>query len=658
MSFPLTGLLRLSRQQVLLLILLLAAVFYAYSPIFSADYQNWDDPGHSFDHPQVVSERASIRDIFLKEDTVNRTYIPLTIASFVLEKKLFGLASFCSHRVNIFLHVCVVFLIFFFARLMGLSFAAAYFGCGIFALHPMHVESVAWITERKDVLYSSFYLSTLVLYVRFLEERRGVLYISALLMAILSLLSKPMALSLPFVLIIIDFQRQRKFDRQLFLEKIPFLVVGVLIAGITYVLNARQTLWSFPDSFLIWIWSAVFYIRSFFLPFGLFSFYDCPVPVSMGNFEYALALVVFFLIIVGLFIGRRFPWILFAAGVYFTSIFFLLRFDRFDSSIVADRFMYLPSMGICLLIGYWGDVCIRRNLQHRILWVVFYSLVLLCLVGGAYFQVSYWRNSWTLWTRVLEFRPGLYYAHYMRANALHEGRFYKGVAIDFENFVFSRLFSQPVMLKDHILVRTKMKYFRALYCLRWYHSELSGNIWNNERFQRIPVEYTYLSYGGALSLIGDHAKALIYYQKALNRGMVSHAEMFALAKSYCSLGQYEKSIEFYTRVIEQSPLHYEALLARGALRAHLGQMGAALDDIQYLLRINDKLPGAYDLAFNVFIGLGKKEEADQVIAREKVLFPLDPQVLWHQGILAETQGDHACAERFFIKARQNGYSPN
>ncbi len=610
---------------------LLIAAILVYSPVFKADYINWDDPSHVQENPFIVNgDRSFLSRVFLKEETANRTYIPLTAVSFCLEKQFFGLTSFSSHLINLTLHLCNIVLILLLGLQFGLTFMAAYIAAALFAFHPMHVESVAWVTERKDVLYSFFYLLSLVFYCRFQDTRRGSFYIGALGMAILSLLSKPMALSLPLIMFLVDYIRSRPLTRRSLLEKAPFAASAFMVAGITYLMNTRVVGFSFPSSFLVWDWTFFFYLKKFFVPVDLLALYDVATPVNIHNPEYWMAALGIFVMILMLFRNRRSRWFVFAVGSYTASIFFLCRFDILDPTLVADRFMYLPSAGICFLIGFYFDKMLRepRSLI-RAAAVFFIPLLFAGLMLGTCQQVKYWRNSWTFWSHILEFRPRLYFAQYMRAQSLSDEKAYRKIAPYFEQLVYCQLPSVPTTPFQKSLVQGKLKYFRSLFALRWYHHELSRPLWRKSRFQEIPLVSTYSGYINELLFIGNYNKALAFTLKKIAKFPAKTHDFIIMGRCYTNLGLYAKAFESLSMAIESDPNNYEAFLARGAVAVLLGDIGRAIDDSKRLLILDPKAMSGYDLLFNVYVTANQLEEAKKVLDQEMVLWPYDPQVSRH-----------------------------
>ncbi len=172
------------------------------------------------------------------------------------------------------MHFAVVALVFIFAFWLSLSLTVAAGAAFLFGLHPMHVESVAWVTERKDVLYAFFYMLALVFYWDYATEKRKIFYWTSLACGFLSILAKPMALSLPLVLFTLDWFLGRKLERKLFFEKIPFVFVIFPIAWLTYSLNVRVMTLKFPEALLTWVWTFTFYIKKFFFLFDFLPLYQ------------------------------------------------------------------------------------------------------------------------------------------------------------------------------------------------------------------------------------------------------------------------------------------------------------------------------------------------------------------------------------------------
>lgn len=614
---------------------LFIGVLFAYRSAFQASYQTWDDGAHSFEQTYVVNgDSQSFLDLFNNNNTVLRTYVPLTALSFFVEKKILGLTAFGSHFINLILHILVCVLVYRVSRRMGVSFPGAYITAVIFALHPIHVESVAWVSERKDVLYSIFYLAAILSYFDYSRTKKTSYYFSSFLFMILSLFSKSMALSLPLILLLIDHYSGRRINFVVLAEKIPFFIAASLISGITYLMNARPSIFHFPESILLWIWSGWFYIQKFFFPASLIPLYDRPFPVSLLTPGYFQAIVASFILLLLLLIIKN-KWLRFGVLFYILSIFFLWRFDVYDNTIVADRFMYLPSLGFCLMFGASFDFLVKKDSAVRYCTVIIAAGLIALFLSLTSVQASHWKNAWTLWTWVLEHRPGLYYAHFNRAYAVQDDEYYPHVKDDFERFIFSRLRTLPHNQKHFSMIRSKMNYFRAIYGMRYHRAELNRGVWIDREYQRVPADYVYSLYGSAYCMIKDEARCLAMMKRALEVGVVRDAELLNMANYYFYLAlDMKEALFFYNKILLRGAGNYDIRLKKGIILARLGRLDEALEEGLHLLEFDYKNPGAYNLLFHIFLATNQLYNAEMILQREMRLWESTPQVIQHQAMIA------------------------
>lgn len=398
--------LRQKAWHILIPAFILVVVFISFYPCLQAGFLNWDDNVHLTENLNIRMIAwegitwANARDIFTQK--VNRTYQPLTIFSYALEFYFFKDNPFVYHFNNVILHMLVSLLVFGFMRRLKLSLWAAGLATLLFAIHPMKVESVAWVTERKDVLYALFYMLALHSYWSYLKHKRFFFFAMTFFFGLFSLLSKAMALSLPLILLLCDWFYGRKMTSfKVWLEKIPIFVLTIFIAGITYLGFARMPIQNIGDAVLLWTWTFTFYFEKFFFPYLLLPIYSYPTPVSFLNPEYFFSLLFPFVIVAGLYCARKNKHILFSFGFYFLSIFFLMRFDFRDAHIVGDRFMYLPSLGFCYFFGYagqllWNRIKGKKKFYQYSIFVVI-AVVFALLGAKTFFQSKIWKSNITLW---------------------------------------------------------------------------------------------------------------------------------------------------------------------------------------------------------------------------------------------------------------------
>ena len=389
---------------------LVLLIFLTFYPCLKANFITFDDPQHFLNNDSVlVLTVDSVESIF--SQTVNNIYIPLSTLSFAIEHFFFGFNTFVFHLDNILLHIIVVLLVFFLAKRMGLSVEGAFFAALIFGIHPMKVESVAWATERKDVLYSFFYVLALHQYWSYLNNKSISSYLWTLVFGLISMLAKPMALSLPLILFLFDRFSGRLINKNVFVEKIPFLIYIAEIGSLSYLFNLRNPINDILQAVLTWIWCFDFYIWKFIWPYHVSFIYIIPQPISLNNFPYMCSLLMFILIIGAVIRWRKNRFLFFAFGYYFFSIFFILRFDnQVDFTIVSDRFMYLPCLGFCLLAG----AGVGQYLKPKKFLIPFVVLYIVFAGFQTFQQCQIWHDDISLLSDAINRYPKFYKAYYCR----------------------------------------------------------------------------------------------------------------------------------------------------------------------------------------------------------------------------------------------------
>jgi hypothetical protein len=396
------------------ILILIVFIFVVFSPCLKAGFLDLDDDAHIAGNSAVYSlSPSSIKQMFTQR--INGVYIPLTTLSFAIEKHFFGFNPLVFHLDNLLVYTGVVILVLLLANRMGLSLEASFLAALIFAIHPMRVESVAWACERKDVLYALFYLLALHQYWSYLKTSSIKYYFSTFFFGFISILCKPMALSLPLILLVFDWFYGRRFNKQVFLEKVPILlcVLSFTWFVIFYALTLRHP--HGYEGILIFIWSFCFYLWKFLFPFQVCPYYALPLPISIIHWPYFLS--VMFILVLALLIVRfhKNKLFIFAVLFYFCSIFFLLRFNNVFFTVVCDRYMFLPSLGICLFAGSWIDRRIKTRLGIMILYI------LLILMGmKTNFQCRIWHDSISFWSEVILQQPDYYRAYIDRGAVLFQ----------------------------------------------------------------------------------------------------------------------------------------------------------------------------------------------------------------------------------------------
>lgn len=588
-------------HSIVLLCLVLSLTFFAFSPSLHNPFITNDDPNHLINNELIRSLSFENLSLIFTQ-TLNRTYIPLTTLSFAVEYHFFGLNSFFYHLNNVLLHLGVTALLFIVAsRWFGFSPLAAALAALVFGIHPMHVESVAWITERKDVLYAFFYLGAVERYCAYIHRHKRRDYYGTIVLALLSILAKPMALSLPLVFLVLDWYFRRGGKSRLLLEKVPHLLIIIPVSWVTYVLNARVVGTTPLETALTWIWSLMFYLQKFLVPDCFLTIYSLPQPVALTQGTFVQAVILFIAAGFLLFRFRKQRLVIFAALYYFVSIFFLLRFDaKADVNFVADRFMYLPSLGLCFLIGVGFEWLIKQVRFGILRKFVIGSIILVYFVLGfkTFHQTKIWGDGVLLWSGVIDRYPDCFHAYDHRGYAYAQrGQFLSAVGD----------YNQALRLKPGFM---PAYHNRALaYSQMQREQEALADF---DKVFELNPHYArgYFNRGIFYARRGEREKAIRDYTAAI----VKSNQLFIAAFSnrgavYLSDGKMDEAFKDFDRALELDERDTFARNNRAIAYVKNGDWGAALADLNQAARYAPKDAGTYFNRGLVYRQMGKISEA-------------------------------------------------
>lgn len=390
------------------LLILIILTFVPYVQMLSHEFINWDDPFYISDN-SLVSAGLSWLGIgwaFITNTASN--WHPLTWISHMLDATLFGSSATASHMVNLFWYIGCAILAFFLFLNLGISVTVAFFMAAFFALHPLHVESVAWAAERKDLLCAFFFLSAMLAYLEFVRNRKKFCYFFTTSLFVLALLSKPMAVTWPCVALLLDFwplNRFRSEFKRAIYEKVPWFVFSVIISIITVIVQyksmAIKSFAEFPmtDRIANAVMSYLEYIHQSVLPFGLTVFYPYSYEFDTNSVITACTILTLITIVTAWQKDKR-PYLLWGWLFYLGVLFPVIGIIQVGEQAHADRYMLLPQLGLILMVGFSLDKLIKEVKIRHIAAVVIIMFIAVLMVL-TFRQVSYWKDTKTLFAQNL-----------------------------------------------------------------------------------------------------------------------------------------------------------------------------------------------------------------------------------------------------------------
>jgi len=416
-----------SRSITIVIYLFLAAISLAiFGQTIRYDFVNFDDDLYIYNAP-AIQAGLTIKGMALAFTSPHaRNWHPLTTISHMLDCQLYGLKAGGHHATNIVLHTIAVLLLFRVLRQMTGAVWKSVVVAALFAVHPLHVESVAWVSERKDVLSAVFFFLMLNAYVRYVRAASITRYLAVAVLFAAGLMSKPMLVSAPVVLLLLDYWPLRRFEqpsatkrkatilkpgnqrriiRRLFLEKIPLLVLSAGACVITFILQKRAAgaipplpfPWRLQNAFA----SYVIYVWETLWPTRLAVFYPHP-DNTLAIWEVILAIGFLLAITVAAIVFRSKRPYLFTGWFWYLGMLVpVIGLVQVGEQGHADRYTYLPHIGLFLL-AVWlvADLTAVRRSRSRFA-VATAVVIIVALAWAAFIQTSYWRNSETLWTHAL-----------------------------------------------------------------------------------------------------------------------------------------------------------------------------------------------------------------------------------------------------------------
>lgn len=541
-------------------------------------------------------------------------YHPFTILTLALEYHLFGLSPTGYHAVNLLLHLLNVILVYYTVYLLCDKPIVALVASLLFGIHPLHVESVAWAVELKDLLYTFFFLASYIFYLKYLKNLNKKNYAIALMLFLFSLLSKAMAASLPVVLILTDYFTGRKINRKTILEKVPFFLLAIAL-GIVAVLAQKSEgttnyiFFAFPQRILFASYGFITYLSKLLLPLNLSPFY--PYPVKSGEnipAQYYAYLVLTIGFIVSIFYSLRFTKkIFFGVGFFGITIFLVLQLFPVGRAIMADRYSYIPSIGIFYLAGEGFDFLWSK--KPKIAIMILAGAVTVFFAIKTVGRCSVWKNDFTLWNDVISQYPASSFGYNGRGYYLFNQAKYNEAINDFNKSI------ELDPDDAHAYNLRGMVYM--------------NNDRNNEAID---------DFNKAIDLAPGNADTYV------NRGWV-----------YMNEGKNNEALEDYNKAIELDPEYEVAYNNRGIYFIHENRNDEAIRDFNKAIKLNPSYAEAYYDRANVSMLLKKYEEAISFYSRAIAFRDHYAEAYYYRGIAEYYSGKKNAACKDLTQAAGLGY---
>jgi tetratricopeptide (TPR) repeat protein len=585
----------------------------------------WRHDFVSFDDPQYVTENIHVK-AGLTWDSVRwalttgeaGNWHPLTWISHMVDVQLFGVQAGAHHVTNLCLHIANSLLLFGVLWRMTGALGRSAFVAGVFAVHPVHVESVAWISERKDVLSTFFWFLGLWAYADYVRGGKWTRYALVFLCLALGLMSKPMLVTFPFALLLLDYwPLRRPLDRWLILEKIPLFALVAASSVVTFLAQSRggavSALAALPLASRVAnaVVAYVGYVEKILWPTGLTVLY--PYSREFGWRPGIAVLVLIAVTTVATFVARRYRYVLVGWLWYLGTLVPVIGLVQVGIQSMADRYTYVPSIGLLIIVA-WGVPDLLGALPHRrsVLLAAATVVIAACAIA-ARAQVQYWRDSLTLWEHAARITPGAAHVETPLGSVLLErGNVAEAMALFTDAIQREPQFAEAhnklgVLLADQGRLVEAIPHYEAALRSKPSLAEARYNL------------------GNALTAQGKLGEAIAQYHDALRLRPDDAATHNGLGSALDDQGRIDDAIAEYQQAIRLNPQFADAHNNLGAARAKQGKADAAILEFLEALKLN---PNQADAHYNVAVMLNGKGRTGEAVQHLQEALRLKPN---HQG---------------------------
>jgi tetratricopeptide (TPR) repeat protein len=630
-------------------VFLALAVWAIFSQTLRFSFVYFDDNEYVFDNPHIT-QGLNLKGILWAFTHVHsHNWHPLTTLTHMFDCQVYGLQPWGPHLENVLLHGMVAILLFVALRQMTGALWRSAFVAAVFAVHPLHVESVAWISERKDVLSALFFMLTLMAYGRYVRIResgtgsnlsflRFPAYWVALLLFALGLMCKPMLVTLPFVLLLLDWWPLQRFTlgntrpviARLVWEKIPFLLLSAASCPVTIwaqkdIVRSLEQI-SFPFRVGNALVSYAAYVEQMIYPAGLAVLY--PYPENLAPWKVGVSILFLLLVSTGVVVAaRKHPFLPVGWLWYLGMLVPVIGFMQVGNQARADRYTYLPQIGLYIMVS-WGVVDLARSWRYgRAVLGAGAAAIVATLMVLAHVQTSYWKNGVSLMTHAIACTSNNYLAHdNLGAVLATQGKMVEAV--------------------EHIkqAIRFRPTYAQAHYNLANAldtQGKSAEAIEQYEQAIQLRPDYAdaYNNLGDVLASQGKTAEALEQCERAIELKPDYADAHYNLGNVLASQGKTVEAIEQYQRAIQLEPDSADAHNNLGNVLAAQGKRTEAIEQYERAIQLKPDYAEAHYNLGNTLAGQGKLQGAIQHLQEA-----LD---------LATAQKNNALAE--VIRTRLNSY---
>lgn len=614
---------------------LAAATFFTFAQTLNNDFVSYDDDEYITENPNVKSGLTTETALWAFTTGHAANWHPLTWLSHMLDCEIFGMKPFGHHLTNLLLHIANSLLLLWLLQRMTGRLWPSVFVAAAFALHPLHVESVAWIAERKDVLSGFFWMLTTAAYLRYTSKPKLTRYLPVMICLALGLMAKPMLVTLPFALLLLDFWpldriswRKGPTDplsgpqstgsgfaartpKGLIIEKIPLIALSAVSSIITFLVQQKGGAVSSIHTVTLDMRLAnvavsyVRYLGKMICPARLAVLYPHPTGGIPAWQVFSALTLLIVLTIAAIYFGRRRKYLITGWLWYLGTLVPVIGLVQVGSQSIADRYTYLPSIGIFIMVAWTaGQISTNWPRRKTILTLAAASAVL-AMILSTHSQVKHWQNSKTLFKHAIDitedniFMLGNYGNELAQDGKPEEAIEYikQAVAIspDWPDghadlahalYLAGRLDEADEQCQISLTIKPSGKaYYVQALTLNARQEHASALEIYHKSIELKPTALAYMNLANTLHTLGQYDEAVEYYNKAIEADRFNDEVRYNLGFAHYQRGNLEKALSCMTETLHFKPDHIKANRIKADILYKLDRTGPAIEQYYKTLQL-------------------------------------------------------------------------
>ena len=691
-----------AHKMVVIAVGLVIATLAVYFQVRTFEFITFDDNLYVYEN-EMVREGLTSQNFaraFSTITTDEQTYWhPLTWLSHMLDVELFGLAPGGHHLMNLFFHILNVVLLFFALHFMTGAVWKSAFVAALFAVHPINVDSVAWITERKNLLSTTFWMLTMLAYTHYARKPSVVRYALIFTIFAAGLLAKPMLVTLPSVLLLMDFWPLGRISSEhplpvsvtighpfqkaglarLVTEKIPFLVLSLASIGISlsslHLENPMAghnigppmmlRLENAIISYAVYLWNLIW-------PAHLAFYYPFPNIVDVWQ-TLSAAILLITVTVAAVYRARKNPYLVIGWLWFLGTLVPVLGLVQAGLwPAMADRWVYVPAIGIFMIVA-WGIADITAGMRFRKIAIAAPAVILLCVLSILTVrQAGFWRNSRALYEHAIAVTSSNFVAHNNLGNILRSGGDMTGAVLEYQkalaiNPVYTlALYNLGFTMKKQGHPEKALQYLGAALRLDPDYAnahELMGRILNETGQKNLAFQHfsraialkpnnasIHNNMAAILTNSGQHKKAIFHARQAVQTDPTYADAHFNLGTALSQNGQTDEAIRHFLKAIDLKPDMADAHISLANIYYRRGKLATAIIHYQNALEITPASVQAHTNLANALMGMGRMEEAVTHYRKAIEYDPDVPETYNNLGTALILTGDRQQATQCFQRA--------